>query len=188
MKPRDIPNLISVLRILLVVPVVVLLLQERFTAALWLFIIAGVSDGVDGFLAKQFGWASRLGAILDPLADKLLMLACYLCLGWLGQLPLWLVAAVIARDLIIVAGSLAWHRLIGHLDIQPSIASKVNTFFQLLLVVVVLIAVQPVAVPPWLVNALIAVVLATTVVSGAGYVVTWSRRAAVAFKAGRRRE
>ena len=183
MKPRDIPNLISVLRILLVVPVVVLLLQERFTAALWLFIIAGVSDGVDGFLAKQFGWASRLGAILDPLADKLLMLACYLCLGWLGHLPVWLVAAVIARDLIILAGSLAWVRLIGRLEIQPSIASKVNTFFQLLLVVVALLVIQPLAVPSWVVNTLIAVVLVTTVVSGVGYVVTWSRRAAVALKA-----
>ena len=183
MKPRDIPNIISVVRILLVAPVVVFLLHERFTVALWLFIIAGISDGLDGFLAKQFGWASRLGAILDPIADKLLMLACYLCLGWLGQLPAWLVAAVIARDVVIVAGSLAWYRLIGGLDIQPSIASKVNTFFQLLLVVVVLVAVQPVAVPAWLIDALIVIVLMTTVVSGVGYVVTWSRRAAVALRA-----
>ena len=100
MKPSDIPNIITVFRFLLVPPVVVLLLQDRFFAALVVFGIAGISDGLDGFLAKHYHWTSRIGALMDPLADKLLMVSSYLTLGWLGLIPQWLVALAILGALV----------------------------------------------------------------------------------------
>ena len=92
MKWRDLPNLISVFRIVLVVPIEYLLLQQHYVSAMILFFLAGISDGLDGFLAKRFNWTSRLGSVLDPLADKLLLVCTYLVLGWLGHLPWWLAA------------------------------------------------------------------------------------------------
>lgn len=130
MNRRDIPNSISVFRILLVVPVVWLLLQQHYAMALVLFAIAGLSDALDGFLAKVNGWESRLGSILDPLADKLLLVCSFLALVWLGLIPSWLFVVVIARDLIIVIGGVAFHLMFGRFEMEPSIISKMNTFFQ----------------------------------------------------------
>ena len=110
---RHLPNLISVFRVLLVPPVVWLMVQGRYGEALALFVIAGASDGLDGYLAKHFGWVSRFGSIIDPLADKLLLTASFFTLAWLGHLPLWLAVLVIARDLVIVIGGLAYHYLVG---------------------------------------------------------------------------
>ena len=106
MNARDIPNIISVLRIVLVVPIIVLMLEQQFAAALLLFFVAGLSDGLDGYLAKRNNWGSRLGSILDPLADKLLLISSYVALGWLGLIPVWLVAVVLIRDIVIVSGAL----------------------------------------------------------------------------------
>jgi len=85
---RHLPNLISMLRILMVPPVAWLIVEQHYALALGLFVVAGVSDGVDGFLAKHYGWTSRLGSILDPLADKLLLSVSFVTLAWLGHLPL----------------------------------------------------------------------------------------------------
>ena len=90
MNRSDIPNIISMLRIILVIPTVMLLLNERYGQALILFAVAGASDGLDGYIAKRYHYVSRLGTILDPLADKLLLVCTYLALGWLGLLPAWL--------------------------------------------------------------------------------------------------
>lgn len=176
MTPRDIPNLISVVRILLVGPVVWLLLDERFTPALTLFVIAGASDAIDGYLAKRYGWVTRLGSILDPLADKLLMICAYLALGWIVLLPWWLVAAVIARDLVIVLGAVYYDRHIARIEMAPTLISKANTLFQILLVVIVITA-EIRSLPPILTRSLIITVLATTVSSGTAYIWIWSRRA-----------
>ena len=107
MRASEIPNIISILRILLVIPVIWLLLTDDFPSALWLFAIAGVSDALDGFLAKRYGWQSELGSLLDPLADKILLVSCYVVLGWLLLLPAWLVATVILRDVMIVVGAIS---------------------------------------------------------------------------------
>ncbi len=176
---RHIPNIISVLRILLVIPVVVLLLDERYGAALLLFAIAGISDGVDGFLAKRFAWQSRLGSILDPLADKLLLVCSFLSLAWLGLIPLALVVAVMLRDLLIVLGAIAFHYRYGRFEMQPTRVSKVNTFFQIVLVLAVVFYHGEFAHIPWIVEALVFIVWATTLISGANYVWIWGRRALV---------
>ncbi len=177
MTRRDLPNLISVLRIVLVVPVTLMLWQERFTAALYLFALAGFSDALDGYLAKRYGWTSWLGGLLDPLADKLLLVACYFTLGWLGLLPVWLVAAVLARDIIIVAGATAYHFWIARLEADPTLLSKLNTLAQIVLVLAVVFN-QAVNIELQVFdNALIYIVACTTLLSGAWYVVSWSRRA-----------
>lgn len=177
MKARDIPNLICVVRILLVPPIVVLLLRGEFATVLVLFAIAGGSDGIDGFLARHFDWRSRLGAILDPLADKLLMVCTYASLGWLGMLPWWLVVMVLGRDLLIISGAVAYHRLCGDIEMQPTPISKANTVLQILLVLLVMVAPLGVALPPWAMGAMIACVAGTTLLSGGHYVWVWAHRA-----------
>ena len=117
---RHLPNLISFLRIALVAPLIVLLLDADFEAALWIALAAGVSDALDGFLARHFGWRSRLGSLLDPAADKLLLVAAYLCLAQIGQVAWALALLVLARDAVIVLGALAYHHVVGKFDAQPS--------------------------------------------------------------------
>ena len=177
MTRRDLPNLITGLRILLVVPIVLLLLHERYTAALLVFGVAGFSDALDGYLAKRYGWHSRLGSLLDPLADKLLMVSCYLVLGSLSLLPRWLVAAVIARDLVIVGGAVTYHFTFGPFEARPTWLSKLNTLFQGVLILAVVVDRGLFVLPGYLLEALVWVVLATTVSSGLIYVWDWSSRA-----------
>ena len=94
---RQLPNLISSIRILLVVPIAAALAHHQFVTALWLFAVAAVSDAVDGFLAKHFGWQTELGGMLDPVADKLMIATVFVMLAFLGLVPVWLTSAVIAR-------------------------------------------------------------------------------------------
>jgi cardiolipin synthase (CMP-forming) len=178
---RQIPNVISVFRILLVIPIIVLMLREEYAQALILFAVAGVSDGLDGFLAKRFQWQTWIGGVLDPLADKVLLVSTFLALGWLGRLPWWLVGLVFLRDLVIVAGALMYHYRIGKVNAEPTIISKVNTFMQILLVLVAMLA-QIFALPAPLVTILIYLVAVTTVISGLDYVIKWGRRASVVHK------
>ena len=177
MKPRDIPNIITAFRFLLVPPVVILLLQDRFAAALVVFGVAGLSDGLDGFLAKRYGWRSRLGGLLDPLADKLLMVSSFLTLGWLGWIPLWLVALVILRDLVIVAGATFYHMRIEKLEAEPTILSKLNTVAQILLVLAVMFSLGVQTLPALWIDMLLYSVVATTLLSGLDYVRIWGMRA-----------
>jgi cardiolipin synthase len=177
MKAADLPNAITVFRFLLVPPVVVLLLAGRFAAALIVFAVAGVSDGIDGFLAKRFHWTSQLGAMMDPLADKLLLVCSFVTLGYLGTIPMWLVVLVILRDLVIVGGAVSYHVLIEPLTASPSMISKLNTFAQLLLVVVVMLDRGVQALPAQGIKALFLAVLVTTLWSGLDYVWTWGHKA-----------
>ena len=177
MNPKQIPNIITVFRFFLVPPVVWALLSADYATALILFAIAGVSDGVDGFLAKHFQWQTRLGSILDPLADKLLLASSFLTLTWLGMIPLWLLIAAIARDVLIVMGGVAFHYLYGKFDMEPTFLSKMNTFFQIVYVLAVVFYHGELSFTPWIIEALVYVVLLTTVVSGIDYVWVWGRRA-----------
>lgn len=178
MQVRDIPNIITALRFLMVPPTLILLLDERYTLALLIFAIAGISDGADGFLAKHYGWTSRLGAIMDPLADKLLLDSVFIMLAWLGDLPIWLVSAIIVRDVIIVAGALAYHFLIGRYEMAPSMISKLTTFSQLILVVIVLAFHGGlITITRQALGGLEITVLVLTITSGASYIWSWGKRA-----------
>lgn len=173
---RQLPNLITVLRLALVPPMAWLLAEGRFLEALWVFLAMGFSDGLDGFLAKRFGWRTPLGAYLDPVADKVMLMTAFLTLGVLELLPWWLVAAVILRDLVIIGGAVAYYLVVHRLEMAPSYLSKLNTATQIALVLVVIVA-QLIPLPSWVVPALILVTLLTTLASGVDYVVVWSRRA-----------
>lgn len=119
MNWSQLPNLISILRIILVVPVILALLKADFVLALVLFAVAGFSDALDGFLAKHYHWQSRLGSILDPLADKLLLVVTFATLTWLGFLPSWLLWLVLGRDVLIVVGALTYHYVVGKFELLP---------------------------------------------------------------------
>ncbi len=178
MKLRDLPNIISVLRLLAVMPVVYLLLEREFGWALALFAAAGVSDGVDGFLAKHYGWQSRLGGILDPLADKTLLVACFLVLGAMSLIPVWLVLAVVFRDLLIVGGALLYNYRVEEVEAAPILVSKLNTVLQILLLVLVITDAGPMPVPDGVLEILTWACLVTVLISGTQYVWIWSRKAA----------
>ena len=177
MRARDIPNALSMLRMSLAIPSALLLLQGWYNAALLIFLVAGLSDALDGYLAKRFEWRSRLGSILDPLADKILLVTNYVVLGWLDQLPVWLVAAVIGRDVIVVSGAWIYHERVSQYEVAPTMASKVNTTAQIVLVVVVVASLGLFSLPAWIVDSLVYAVLATTVWSGVDYVWTWGLQA-----------
>ena len=177
MKTSDIPNIITVLRFLLVPPVVLLLLQEQFGLALLMFGVAGFSDALDGYLAKRFNWTSHLGALMDPLADKLLLVSSFITLGWLQLIPLWLVGVVILRDMVIVSGALVYNFRIERLEAEPTMVSKLNTVTQIVLVLAILFSQAVTAMPFLWMDVLLYSVLITTLWSGFDYVWRWSRRA-----------
>jgi cardiolipin synthase len=177
---RQIPNLITLIRILLIVPIAASLVRGLVDTTLILFAIAAASDALDGFLAKRFGWQSVLGSILDPIADKALLATAFVTLAVLGLVPRWLMVTVLARDVIIVGGAAAYRALIGPLTAQPSMVSKLNTLCQAAFVLCVVARAGFSWPPSWVETGLGALVLATTLVSGIDYVMTYGRRAAAA--------
>lgn len=182
MALRDIPNIISLFRIFLVLPVVWLLHDKEYSLALMLFFIAGISDGIDGYLAKRNHWQSRLGSILDPLADKLLLISTYMTLAWLGNIPMWLVFFVLLRDLVIITGAVAYHIKFGEYEMTPTVVSKINTFCQILMVLAVMFSYGLYTLPGRTLEYMTYAVLATTILSGADYVWVWGQKALHALK------
>ena len=172
-----IPNLICVARILLTLPILYYLINLEFRIALVLIMIAGFSDGLDGYLARHYGWTSRIGGLLDPLADKLLFVCVFAALTWIGLVPLWLFAVVICRDIVIVAGAVAYEMLVAPVEPNPSKVGKLNTVLALLYLFFVMTA-QIYAWPPQVTILLCgAGVFVVSLVSGLDYVLTWSRLA-----------
>jgi cardiolipin synthase len=134
----NIPNSLTLMRILLVPLVVWLTITGEPTAAFVLFVVAGISDAADGFIAKRYGWQTELGSYLDPIADKALLVTLYVTLGLEDHLPVWLVIAVVSRDVLIVGAFLLSWVLDRKVAIEPLPISKVNTFAQIVLVGLVL--------------------------------------------------
>ncbi len=133
-----IPNLITILRFLLVPAVVLTMLQSRWGWAFTGFIVAGVSDAVDGFVARNFNQRSRLGAYLDPMADKVLLVSVFVVLGIIGELPLWLVVAAVSRDALIICAVLLSTVMGQPVEMRPLLVSKANTAIQIVLAALVL--------------------------------------------------
>ena len=173
----NIPNMLTLTRIILVPVFIVALFQGYCKVSLCIFLFAGVTDALDGFIARRFNMCTRLGAVLDPLADKLLVVSSMLAFGWLGRLPIWLVATVIVRDMLIICGALAYFFLTGELEMEPSGLSKGNTFIQITLVLLVLANGAGFRSLSPLVSLMIPLGFAMALISGAHYVVVWTRRA-----------
>lgn len=172
-----IPNAISLMRIALIVPILMLILRDEYAWALGLFFFAGFSDGLDGYLANRFDWRTRLGGLLDPVADKLLVAGMFITLAWVGQIPAWLAAIVILRDIVIFGGAVAYNFLIEPLQGEPTRISKLNTVLELLFLLFALSRAGfgwPDTVTMTILGASI---LVTVVISGADYVWSWGRRA-----------
>ncbi len=169
----NIPNSLTLVRIVLVPLVVWLIIDHEMTAAFLLFLLAGFSDAADGYIAKRYGWRSELGAYLDPIADKALLVSIYVTLGLAGHLPVWLVIAVVSRDILIVGAVVLSWMLSRPLTMQPLLISKVNTFAQIVLAGLVLaelglgLGLEPV------VKVLIWVTGALTILSAAAYFWAW---------------
>jgi len=182
---RQLPNVICIARIGLVVPIAHTLLVGDFVITLWLFALAAFSDGLDGFLAKRFGWITELGKLLDPLADKLLLVTVFITLAIAGHTPVWLTAIVVARDVVIVVGAAIYSWLFGPPHGSATIVSKINTGVQILYVLAAVASLGPGWPPAAVVVMLGAAVFVTTLVSGIDYVVTYSQRAAGVARARR---
>jgi cardiolipin synthase (CMP-forming) len=152
-----------------------LVLSDAMTAAFWLFVAAGLSDAVDGYIAKRFDQRSQLGALLDPIADKMLLVSMYVTLGIADRLPDWLVILVVFRDVLIIGGFLLAVAVTQPIATKPLAISKLNTALQIALVAVVLarlgLGIGDYGVSQMLVYA----VALTTVLSSAGYVVRFAR-------------
>ncbi len=184
---RCLPNLITIVRFLLVLPAGWLLWQGAVLAALILIAVAGISDAIDGGLARRFDWHTRFGAIADPAADKLLVLVVLAVLAIQGHLPLWLLAIVVGRDLVIVSGALAYRQIFGNLEVEPTLLSKVNTGLQIAMLLLVLVGLTDFDAVAAVAVALVdptgfALVGASGILSGTHYVIIWSRRAQLGFR------
>jgi cardiolipin synthase len=174
---RHLPNFICLVRIALIWPTVVRLQAGDYWAALVLVAVCAVSDGLDGWLAKRFNWTSHLGRILDPLADKMLLVALFLTATWMNLVPWWLAAVVVARDVMIGSGALVYRMWFGPLHGRPTIISKINTGMQLAVVLAAILGAATGLPTPEMVTALAFVTLLTTIASGIDYLLLFTRRA-----------
>lgn len=172
----NLPNLISLARLLSVPVVVWAMLADEMALAFWLFIAAGISDAVDGFLAKRTGNQTVVGGFLDPLADKVLLVSVFITLAKVGHLPLWIIILVVSRDLLIVGGAILFHTMTHALKPEPLMVSKLNTAAQIVLAAVTLGELAMGADWHLAITLLIWTVAVTTLASGGSYIVQWSRR------------
>jgi cardiolipin synthase (CMP-forming) len=174
---RHIPNLICLARIALILPLLQAMVAGDHKPIPVLFCLAAVSDGLDGYLAKRFGWTSELGRLLDPAADKLLLVSVFITAAWLDIAPWWVAAVAVARDLVIAGGALCYRLWFGPLKGRPTVVSKINTGVQLLYLAAVVLASASGFPPREVLSALAVVMVVTTLASGADYVGRFVRRA-----------
>jgi len=174
---RHLPNALSLLRLLMAVPIALLVVYDESVLAMALFIAAGATDGIDGWLAKRYRWQSQLGGWLDPLADKALVLSVCIALTAHGDLPYWLLGLIAIRDLVIVSGAVAFHFNYAPLHAAPTIVGKITTAALLLLVVLLLWQNVNAQIPSWLVETLTLACAGLLLVSGGDYVRRWSVKA-----------
>jgi cardiolipin synthase len=174
---KIIPNLLTTLRVFLIIPTINALIAEQYLLAFGLFMVAGLSDCLDGFLARRFHWTSHFGAITDPLADKLLLMSSFTALGLLGHIPYWLLFVVIGRDIWILCGATAYHFFVGEPEFTPSQISKFNTFFQILFIGLLLFNLSFSKVPVQVLETLGFLIFTLSILSFIDYTWIWGYRA-----------
>ena len=179
---RHVPNLLTVLRLVLALPLGVFILLENYPWALGTGVLAGLSDALDGLIARRLGFISQFGAALDPIADKLLIIVSFVCLAQVDLIPWYLAAAVITRDLVIVTGAVCFYTLIGPYEFGASRLSKFTLLVQISFCVLVLLT-QVTEISPLATAAGTVAVLFITTASGVDYVIAWTMKAIEARKA-----
>ena len=172
------PNLITVARFIMVPLVILAMINGEMLTAFVLFLLAGVSDGLDGFIARNFNQRSELGAWLDPVADKFLLVSVFVMLGWLGVLPNWLVIFAVSRDALIVGAVVLSSLLENPVEMRPLLISKANTLAQIILLILVLADLAGLARLDAVIGWMIYAVAALTIASASAYLVTWLRHMA----------
>jgi cardiolipin synthase (CMP-forming) len=171
----NIPNMITLSRLMSVPLMIWLIVSERFGVACWVFVGAGASDALDGFIAKRFDCRTRLGALLDPVADKALLSSVYVALGIAELLPNWLVILVVFRDVTIIGGFVLLQTIAAPRKFDPLYISKLNTLVQIALVGYVLGRLGLGFADGRLTAILVVMTAVTTVLSGLSYLVRWAR-------------
>lgn len=175
---KHIPNALTLFRLILIAPFLVFLYHQEYQYAFYTFILAGFTDGLDGWLARYFGWKSFFGSFVDPLADKLLVASSFISLALIGSLPWWLVIIVFLRDLSISFGIIAWYWFIKKkLNFQPTRLSKINTTLQLTLVTICLFELAYYQFPHYLIDILIGLTALTTIITYVDYMRIWASKA-----------
>lgn len=180
-----VPNVITIVRLLMLPLIVYFVLVGRYGAAFYLFLAAALGDLLDGFIARRFNQISALGAILDPIADKITMLTMTVLLAWHEILPLWLAVAILVRDIVIAGGALAYHFVVGRVEMAPTMISKLNTslvFGTLCAALAATAAIVPGG--PWM-RSLYILVFVTVIASGLHYVWVWGGKAVRAVRRAR---
>lgn len=173
MRWNQLPNTITLARLFLVPVLILVLKDENYRLALLVFLVAGISDALDGYIAKKFNFVSQFGAVLDPVADKLLLVSAYIMLSLIGHVPFWLVVVIVSRDLFIVGGYVVVTSLMGAVTMNPSMLSKLNTLMQIVLVIAILADHAAGQDHQTILTGLIYIVLATTIASGIHYFWHW---------------
>lgn len=174
---RHLPNAITVARLLLVLPIAFFIIEGSFLVALILFTLSGLSDGLDGLLARRYGWVSAFGRLIDPLADKLMMIITTLVLGMLDYFPMLLMLLIIVKDLAILGGVFSYTTLAGFPKIQPHLLGKLTTASQIVLLVSVLLNLSsPGALPQMFFTTWFWVVALMTIFDGVLYLWIWTGR------------
>lgn len=176
MNFNQIPNIITLLRVILIWPFISYLLSNNYLLAFSIFLIAGLSDGVDGYLARRFNWTSRLGSFIDVLADKLLLISSFLVLGFLGVLPLILMSIIIARDIFTVVGVAIYYCLFGKLNLKPSLIGKTNIACQILLIFLLLFETAFFKLPYLILTSMIYIMIVVSFASLLEYIWIWSKK------------
>lgn len=174
---KMVPNILTTLRMLLAIPIAVLIVKSQFSLVLWVAFIAGVTDALDGWMARKFNAVSRYGSIMDPLSDKVLMVFSYAAFTVAGLVPVWFMILIALRDILIVAGALLYHRFYGHYEMEPSVTGKLSTFVQILFGLILIITQIHTAFPEVVLQTLFVSVVAMVFVSGFNYLFVWGRKA-----------
>jgi cardiolipin synthase (CMP-forming) len=174
---RHLPNIICLCRIALIWPIVDSLLGGAYDRTLLLFSVAALSDGLDGWLAKRYGWTSRLGMWLDPTADKLLLVSMFLVLTWQGQIPRYLAVSAVSRDVMIGLGAVAFRLIAGPVRGRPILSSKINTVLQIIFIVLVVTHAAWAQPPGTVLQAMALLIFLTVLYSGISYLRQFTVRA-----------
>jgi len=167
---KHLPNVLTVIRMILIVPFIIVLYNGQYLWALILLFIAGVTDGLDGFLARQYGWYSWFGSVADPVADKLLLIASYVVLGLLDHIPIALTYLVVGRDAMIFLGATFYWLVVGQFEGRPTLLGKTCTFIMIMQGLLVLMSLALFPLPELLLQAGNVLVAILCVVSGGQYI------------------
>ncbi|MCW8328726.1 CDP-alcohol phosphatidyltransferase family protein [Photobacterium sp. SDRW27] len=172
-----IPNALTTLRILLAAPIFLLILNEKYSLVLWLTFIAGISDGLDGWLARKWDVLSRFGAIADPLSDKVMLVSAYVAFAMVGLIPWWVTVIVIARDVVIVTGAITYHCLFGRYDMAPSFWGKSSTLVQIVFALMLITNQVYHVFPAFSIQLGLWLLILMAFISGGHYVYVWGGKA-----------